>query len=77
MDDSASMVHAWAEPVLAMEERFVLAVAQLGRDVQSVRPVGDTLRLGLVPDGVAILVGDATAMTVRRLPTLSGFFRFV
>ena len=63
MDDSACVIHATAERVLAMEERFVIGVAQLGRNVQSLRPVVDTLRHGLVSDGVAVLVWDATAIS--------------
>lgn len=63
VDDTARVIHATAEQIPAMEERFAIGVAQLGGDVQSLRPIVDTLRMALVSDGVAILVWDAAALT--------------
>jgi hypothetical protein len=46
-----------------MQERFAVGVAHLGGSVQSLRPVVDVLRLALVPDGVAVVVWDPSAIS--------------
>ncbi len=72
VDDTASVVHASPEQIPAMQERFAVGVAHLGGSVQSLRPVVDVLRLALVPDGVAVVVWDPSAVSADTFTDVVG-----
>jgi hypothetical protein len=63
VDNTALVVHTTPGQVPAMQERFAVGVAHLGSSVHSFQPVLDALRLALVPDGVAVVVWDPSAIS--------------
>ncbi|MGH2863392.1 MAG: hypothetical protein ACRDLT_18085, partial [Solirubrobacteraceae bacterium] len=70
--DAAYVVHTTLEQVPEMQERFAVAVAHLGGSVRSLRQVVDVLRLALVPDGVAVVVWDSSAVSADAVIDVAG-----